>query len=78
MKSVDQQNRFATATWVLPPGVTAEVIEVAKGDPEVVRRPGRVDVFIGKPIDAREYGEQRLPDLIERTRSAIEAELKSD
>src|SRR5438046_9017822 len=41
-------------------------------------RPGRVDVFIGKPIDAREYGEQRLPDLIERTRSAIEAELQSD
>jgi hypothetical protein len=35
-------------------------------------------VFIGKPIDAREYGEHRLPDLIKRTRTAIAAELKSE
>jgi 1-acyl-sn-glycerol-3-phosphate acyltransferase len=41
-------------------------------------RPGRVDVFIGKPIDTREYSEQRLPELIVRTRKAIDANLEPD
>jgi len=41
-------------------------------------RPGRVDVFIGKPIDTREYSEQRLPELIARTRKAIDANLEPD
>jgi 1-acyl-sn-glycerol-3-phosphate acyltransferase len=39
-------------------------------------RPGRVDVFIGKPIDTLEYTEQRLPELIARTRKAIDANLE--
>jgi hypothetical protein len=39
-------------------------------------RPGRVDVFIGKPIDTLEYTEQRLPELIARTREAIDANLE--
>jgi 1-acyl-sn-glycerol-3-phosphate acyltransferase len=38
-------------------------------------RPGRVDVFIGKPIDPGAYDEHRLPDLIQQTRDAIEAKL---
>ncbi|MCC7008152.1 MAG: 1-acyl-sn-glycerol-3-phosphate acyltransferase [Acidobacteria bacterium] len=38
-------------------------------------RPGRVDVFIGEPIDTREYDEKRLPALIERTKQAIQANL---
>ncbi len=39
-------------------------------------RPGRVDVFIGQPIDTRAYDDKRLPELIERTRQAIGAELQ--
>jgi len=38
-------------------------------------RPGRVDVFIGAPIDTRAFSEKRLPDLIELTRMAIESKL---
>ena len=34
-------------------------------------RPGRVDVFIGEPIDTTQYTEKTLPELIERTRKAI-------
>jgi len=34
-------------------------------------RPGRVDVFIGEPIDTTKYTEKTLPELIERTRKAI-------
>jgi 1-acyl-sn-glycerol-3-phosphate acyltransferase len=39
-------------------------------------RPGRVEVFIGEPIQTSEYDEKRLPELIERTRAAIEAGLR--
>ena len=38
-------------------------------------RPGRVDVFIGEPIDTREYDERHVPELIERTKQAIQAKL---
>ncbi|HKP87084.1 MAG TPA: lysophospholipid acyltransferase family protein [Blastocatellia bacterium] len=41
-------------------------------------RPGRVDVFIGEPIDTREFTEKRLPELIELTRKAIEANLEPE
>ncbi|HST19527.1 MAG TPA: hypothetical protein VLR90_00280, partial [Blastocatellia bacterium] len=41
-------------------------------------RPGRVDVFIGEPIDTREYNEKRLPELIERTRKAIDLRLEPE
>jgi 1-acyl-sn-glycerol-3-phosphate acyltransferase len=41
-------------------------------------RPGRVDVFIGEPIDTRDYDEKRLPELIERTRKAIDANLEPE
>jgi 1-acyl-sn-glycerol-3-phosphate acyltransferase len=34
-------------------------------------RPGRVDVFIGEPIETADYDEKRLPDLIERTRQSV-------
>ncbi|MBI3855844.1 MAG: 1-acyl-sn-glycerol-3-phosphate acyltransferase [Planctomycetes bacterium] len=39
-------------------------------------RPGRIDVVIGAPIDTRPYAEDRLADLIERTRGAIQAGLE--
>ncbi|MEO8070726.1 MAG: lysophospholipid acyltransferase family protein [Acidobacteriota bacterium] len=39
-------------------------------------RPGRVDVFIGEPIDTREYTDKGVPALIERTRAAIAATLE--
>lgn len=38
-------------------------------------RPGRVDVFIGEPIATAGYSEKRLPELIDRVRSAIGANL---
>jgi 1-acyl-sn-glycerol-3-phosphate acyltransferase len=38
-------------------------------------RPGPVDVFIGEPIDVREYSEARLTELVARTRAAIESTL---
>jgi len=38
-------------------------------------RPGRADVFIGEPIDTREYADKPLLELIERTRAAIESRL---
>lgn len=38
-------------------------------------RPGRVDVFIGEPIDTSVYGEKRLSELIEATKAAIQARL---
>ena len=41
-------------------------------------RPGRVDVFIGEPIDTRQYNEKRLPELIERTRAAIDSRLEPE
>jgi 1-acyl-sn-glycerol-3-phosphate acyltransferase len=39
-------------------------------------RPGRVDVFIGKPIETSEFNEKRLPELIGITRRAIESNLE--
>jgi 1-acyl-sn-glycerol-3-phosphate acyltransferase len=39
-------------------------------------RPGRVDVIIGEPIDTRNYTEKQLAELMARTRTAIEANLK--
>ena len=41
-------------------------------------RPGRVDVFIGSPIQTSEYNEKRLPELIKRTREAIGAKLEPE
>jgi 1-acyl-sn-glycerol-3-phosphate acyltransferase len=41
----------------------------------LVPRPGRVDVFIGAPIDTSRCTEEELPQLIERTRAAIQANL---
>jgi 1-acyl-sn-glycerol-3-phosphate acyltransferase len=41
-------------------------------------RPGRVDVIVGTPIDTRQYSEKNLPELIERTRSAIQANLEGE
>jgi 1-acyl-sn-glycerol-3-phosphate acyltransferase len=41
-------------------------------------RPGRVDVFIGSPIETAEYNEKRLPELIKRTRDAIGAKLEPE
>lgn len=41
-------------------------------------RPGRVDVFIGEPIDTAEFTEKRLPELIELTRKAIESNLSPE
>jgi 1-acyl-sn-glycerol-3-phosphate acyltransferase len=41
----------------------------------LVPRPGRVDVFIGEPIDTANYAEDQMPDLIERTRAAIQLNL---
>ena len=38
-------------------------------------RPGRVDVFIGEPIDTRAFDDKRLPELIKRTREAIQEKL---
>jgi 1-acyl-sn-glycerol-3-phosphate acyltransferase len=38
-------------------------------------RPGRVDVFIGEPIDTHAYDEKQLPELIARTRQAIQSQL---
>ena len=38
-------------------------------------RPGRVDVVILEPIETAGYDEKTLPALIERTRSAIAANL---
>jgi 1-acyl-sn-glycerol-3-phosphate acyltransferase len=42
----------------------------------LVPRPGRIDVVVGAPIDTRPYGEGRLPELIQRTREAIQAGLE--
>jgi len=38
-------------------------------------RPGRVDVIISEPIETKDYDEKTLPALIERTRTAIAANL---
>jgi 1-acyl-sn-glycerol-3-phosphate acyltransferase len=38
-------------------------------------RPGRVDVYIGEPIDVTEYQDNDLTKLIDRTRRAIDAHL---
>jgi 1-acyl-sn-glycerol-3-phosphate acyltransferase len=38
-------------------------------------RPGRVDVFIGDPIETASYDEKRLPELIARVRDAIQTRL---
>jgi len=38
-------------------------------------RPGRVDVIIAEPIDTAAYTDKTLPELIERTRAAIAANL---
>ena len=38
-------------------------------------RPGRVDVIIGRPIETRACGDERIPKLIEQTRAAIAASL---
>jgi len=38
-------------------------------------KPGRVDVFIGEPIDVKEYTDAQLPALVDRTRRAIDAHL---
>jgi 1-acyl-sn-glycerol-3-phosphate acyltransferase len=38
-------------------------------------RPGRVDVFIGEPIDVNDYKDADLSVLIDRTRRAIDAHL---
>jgi 1-acyl-sn-glycerol-3-phosphate acyltransferase len=40
-------------------------------------RPGRVDVFIGEPIDTRLFDDKRLPELMELTRRGIEAGLEA-
>ena len=42
----------------------------------LVPRPGRIDVVIGAPIDTRPYTEGRLPELVERTRTAMQAGLE--
>ena len=39
-------------------------------------RPGRVDVIIGEPIETRDYTEKQLPELMARTRKAIESNLR--
>src|SRR4029079_7894228 len=39
-------------------------------------RPGRVDVFIGKPIETAQFNEKRLSELIGITRMAIESNLE--
>jgi len=39
--------------------------------------PGRVDVIIGTPIDTTQYDEKSLPALIDRTRAAIDAALRT-
>ena len=41
----------------------------------LVPRPGRVDVFIGEPIDTAPFNDKRLPELIDLTRKAIAANL---
>ena len=41
-------------------------------------RPGRVDVIIGTPIDTADYDEKRLPELIARTRDAIQSALDAE
>ena len=41
-------------------------------------RPGRVDVIIGTPIDTGDYDEKRLPELIARTRDAIQSALDAE
>jgi 1-acyl-sn-glycerol-3-phosphate acyltransferase len=38
-------------------------------------RPGRVDVIISEPIDTTAYDDKTLPELVERTRAAIAANL---
>jgi 1-acyl-sn-glycerol-3-phosphate acyltransferase len=38
-------------------------------------RPGRVDVFIGEPIETAGSSDRQLPELMERTRSAIASRL---
>jgi 1-acyl-sn-glycerol-3-phosphate acyltransferase len=38
-------------------------------------RPGRVDVILSEPIDTAGYTEKTLPELIERVRAAIAANL---
>ena len=39
-------------------------------------RPGRVDVVLGEPIETSGYTEKTLPDLIARTRAAIQKGLE--
>jgi 1-acyl-sn-glycerol-3-phosphate acyltransferase len=39
--------------------------------------PGRIDVFIGKPIDTAEYDERSLSTLIERTKKVIQMTLSA-
>lgn len=39
-------------------------------------RPGKVDVIIGEPIETSEYSERNLSELISRTRTAIELNLR--
>ena len=37
----------------------------------LVPKPGRVDVILGEPIETRDYNQERLPELIERTKDVI-------
>ena len=41
-------------------------------------RPGRVEVILGEPIETRDYDEQRLPELIERTKDVIRQTLAGE
>ncbi len=41
----------------------------------LVPKPGRVDVFIGEPIETRGADDKGIDDLIERTRAAIQSKL---
>ena len=41
----------------------------------LVPRPGRVDMFIGQPIDTASYTDEQVPELMERTRTAIQMNL---
>jgi 1-acyl-sn-glycerol-3-phosphate acyltransferase len=40
-------------------------------------RPGRVDVILGEPIETRDYGDKRLHELIDRTRTVIDDTLNT-
>ena len=41
-------------------------------------RPGRIDVIIGTPIETTDYTERTVPDLIARTKAAIQGQLDKD